>query len=178
MKTQEDNAADGRGETADSKRNRERHYRDLRWARQWHEGHAQCPACGGIEFRLVHTHMDLATRYEVLRCKTRGCRTHWAVAFLESAVAVLREHGGEEDWIDLAGFDRPQRLYLSERESATLLAALRYWRREGPGSTGHERDIETDNDRLKPLSAEEVDVLCERLAALSRQESDEDESRT
>ena len=174
MKTREDDDAGDRREAADSKRNRERHCRDLRWARQWFEGHAQCPACGGIEFRLVHTQMDLATRYEVLRCKTRSCRTHWAVAFLESAVAVLREDGGkEDDWIDLAAFDRPQPLYLSERESATILAALRYWRREGPANAGHERDIETDSGRLKSLSAEEIDALCERIAALFRQDADE-----
>jgi hypothetical protein len=52
---------------------------------------------------------------------------------------------------------------FSERETATILAALRYWQREGSMSAGHERDIETDFDRLKPLSAEEVDALCERI---------------
>jgi VIT1/CCC1 family predicted Fe2+/Mn2+ transporter len=51
----------------------------------------------------------------------------------------------------------------SERETATILAALRYWQREGSLSAGHERDIETDFDRLKPLSAEEIDALGERI---------------
>ena len=54
-------------------------------------------------------------------------------------------------------------LIISERETATILAALRYWQREGSMSAGYERDIETDFDRLKPLSAEEVDALCERI---------------
>jgi len=50
------------------------------------------------------------------------------------------------------------------RESATLQAALRYWRREGPSSAGHERDIETDSGRLKPLSAKEIEALWDRIA--------------
>jgi hypothetical protein len=53
--------------------------------------------------------------------------------------------------------------FTSERETATILAALRYWQREGSLSAGHERDIETDLDRLEPLSAGEIDALCERL---------------
>jgi hypothetical protein len=49
----------------------------------------------------------------------------------------------------------------SERETATILAALRFWQREGAASAGRERDIETDGGRFEPLSAEEVDALCE-----------------
>jgi len=136
--------------------------RDLQWARQWYEGHPHCPACGGVEFKIVHTELDLTARCEIFRCKARGCRAHWCVGFWESAVMILREDE-EDDWIEFADFDTPQPLYLSERESATLVAALRYWRREGPSSAGHERDVETDNGRLKSLSAEEMEALCERI---------------
>jgi hypothetical protein len=75
--------------------------------------------------------------------------------------------------VDLPIFDTPKavqgaiddRSYVtfSEQETATILAALRYWRREGPLSGGHERDIASDFDRRQPLSAEEIDALCERI---------------
>lgn len=54
---------------------------------------------------------------------------------------------------------------LNAREMATVLAALRYWAREGLGSGGHERDIATDGDLLEPLTGEEIAALCERLNA-------------
>jgi hypothetical protein len=52
---------------------------------------------------------------------------------------------------------------LSDRERATVLAALRYWRREGLMSSGRELDIADDHGRIRPLSAAEIDFLCERL---------------
>jgi hypothetical protein len=51
----------------------------------------------------------------------------------------------------------------SLRQWATMLAALRYWRREGPASCGHEREIASANDTIEPLNAEEIDELCEWL---------------
>jgi hypothetical protein len=51
----------------------------------------------------------------------------------------------------------------SQREMATILAALRYWQREGLLSGGREQDIATNEDRLRALSAEEIDALCERI---------------
>ena len=51
---------------------------------------------------------------------------------------------------------------LWRREFNTVLAALRYWQREGLMSGGHEQDIASDGD-TEPLSAEEIDVLCERI---------------
>jgi hypothetical protein len=52
---------------------------------------------------------------------------------------------------------------LNNRELATVLAALRYWQREGLMSAGHEQDIATDGDTFEPLNAEDIDALCERL---------------
>ena len=53
---------------------------------------------------------------------------------------------------------------LSNRELATILAALRYWQQDlanneddGPICAVH------FNDTIKPLSVEEIDELCERL---------------
>jgi hypothetical protein len=51
----------------------------------------------------------------------------------------------------------------ADRETATILAALRYWRREGLLSAGHEREIASGHGRHQSLSAEEIDALCERI---------------
>lgn len=48
------------------------------------------------------------------------------------------------------------------RAFATVLAALRYWQREGLFSDGAEQDIATDGG-IPPMSADEIDVLCEEL---------------
>lgn len=52
---------------------------------------------------------------------------------------------------------------MGERETATILAALRYWQREGLLSAGHEQEIASDGGGLKPLSAAEIDRLCEAI---------------
>lgn len=52
---------------------------------------------------------------------------------------------------------------MDSRELATVLAALRYWQREGLMSDGHEQDIATDQGTVDRLSSEEIDGLCERL---------------
>ena len=57
---------------------------------------------------------------------------------------------------------------LSGRESATILAALRYWQREGLGSVGSEHDIADDHGRFKPLSVADIDQLCERINLCDR----------
>jgi hypothetical protein len=53
---------------------------------------------------------------------------------------------------------------LTNRELATVLAALRYWQKdlaededEGPISPDH------FDDQITPLSVEEIDAPCERL---------------
>lgn len=51
---------------------------------------------------------------------------------------------------------------VSERELATVLAALRFWQRHLTDCDG--RDISPDHfDWVEPLSPDEVDILCERF---------------
>ena len=133
----------------------------LLWAREWHEGEARCPICGGTEFGIPDVKHEDHARYESFRCKS--CSAEWSVQFSEAAVAVGREDDADGDWIELEMFDEYSAIRISGRERAATLAALRYWRREGPTSAGHERDTETDHGRLKALSAEEIDALCERI---------------
>ncbi len=52
---------------------------------------------------------------------------------------------------------------LTERELATVLAALRHWQKVSPESAEAFVDIATDGGRLEPLSVAEVDGLCMRL---------------
>jgi hypothetical protein len=55
------------------------------------------------------------------------------------------------------------RISLNQRELGTTLAALRYWQREGLASSGGEHDIANDSGAIEPLSADEIDALCERI---------------
>lgn len=57
---------------------------------------------------------------------------------------------------------------FTPRELATVLAALRYWQREGWRSEGHEHDIATCGDTLAPLNEGEIDAMCERLNMASQ----------
>jgi hypothetical protein len=50
---------------------------------------------------------------------------------------------------------------LTERELATVLAALRHWQ-TAESAEAHE-DIATDGGRLEPLKVDEIDELCLRL---------------
>ena len=51
---------------------------------------------------------------------------------------------------------------LSERELATVLAALRYWQQDLVAND--EDPISPDHfDQVTPLTADEIDDLCERL---------------
>src|SRR5882762_5623527 len=52
---------------------------------------------------------------------------------------------------------------FSDREIGTILAALRYWQREGLMSEGEEQDVATDGGRFESLSVDEIDALCERV---------------
>jgi len=75
--------------------------------------------------------------------RPRFNRTQWeeAIAVAKGAIASL----------------------LSDRELATVLAALRYWQR-GPGvETEPEWDIATNGGALKALDHAEIDALCQRL---------------
>jgi len=50
---------------------------------------------------------------------------------------------------------------LQPRQHATVLAALRYWQREGLMSSGHEQDISTNGGTLDQLTEVEIDHLIE-----------------
>jgi hypothetical protein len=62
-------------------------------------------------------------------------------------------------------------LQVDAREFATILAALRYWQRDGLATDeqgdlaapGPENDVATDGGTHEPLDLEEIDELCERL---------------
>ena len=51
---------------------------------------------------------------------------------------------------------------ITERELATILAALRYWQ-VGYNIRPAMMDTATDGDKFIPLSYDEIDVLMERL---------------
>jgi hypothetical protein len=52
---------------------------------------------------------------------------------------------------------------FNARVKSTVLAALRYWQREGWRSGGHEHDIASDGGTVLPLTEAEIDVVCEDL---------------
>lgn len=54
-------------------------------------------------------------------------------------------------------------LNLNERQLACVVAALTYWRREGPGSAGEERDIACGDGAFDELSADEISSLIDDL---------------
>jgi len=167
MNTREENVASAMREEQESAEKAEVHQRDSKWATEWFEGHARCPSCGGTDFGIPDAKYEDQARYESFSCLS--CSARWKVELRESALVVIREddEGGDDKWIEREELEEPRRVVLSERERATTLAALRYWVREGSLSAGHERDIETDCDRLRPLSADEVDDLCERINCAS-----------
>lgn len=53
---------------------------------------------------------------------------------------------------------------LSDRETATVLAALRYWQGECGPESAEAADI-VHFDECDPLTLDEIDWLCERLNA-------------
>lgn len=74
----------------------------------------------------------------------------------------LETHMAEQDAITAQHEAEADRLE-DRRAVATILAALRFWQREGLHSGGHEHDIATDNETLIPMNAAEIDALCERI---------------
>ena len=60
---------------------------------------------------------------------------------------------------------------MTQRELATILAALRYWQRCGleAGGQSAEDDIATDGGTIVPLNTWEIDSLCYRLNGLETQ---------
>ncbi len=63
----------------------------------------------------------------------------------------------------------------TDRELVTVLAALRYWQREGLMSAGAETELASDGGKLVPLTAREIDGLCERLNFAEREPEPQDE---
>lgn len=62
----------------------------------------------------------------------------------------------------------PTMMQLDQRELATVLAALRYWQRllERGSSISQQVTsdaIATDDGQVEPLTADEIDALCERI---------------
>lgn len=53
---------------------------------------------------------------------------------------------------------------LTDRELATVLAALRLWQSQDGGETNSELNAIASNEgQCEPLTEEEIDDLCERL---------------
>lgn len=53
---------------------------------------------------------------------------------------------------------------ITERQHATILAALRYWQRMGTlDPHAPEHDIADWDDQIEPLNVDEIDVLIERI---------------
>jgi len=58
---------------------------------------------------------------------------------------------------------------ITERQHATILAALRWYQATGLNPTVYDdltadvHDIATNGQRLKAMNEEEIDVLCERI---------------
>lgn len=52
---------------------------------------------------------------------------------------------------------------LTDRQLATVLAALRYWQRTSMVRDTAEDDIATNGGELEPLIDSEIDDLCEAL---------------
>lgn len=54
---------------------------------------------------------------------------------------------------------------FNDRETATILAALRYWQKATlwDRSVGAAAVIASDDGRFAPLNSAEIDVLCEKV---------------
>jgi hypothetical protein len=174
MNTREESVAAAMRE-AQAKQERQKVRRDdVNWAREWHDGNSHCPRCTGTECDIVDLESEGRMHYETFRCRTDACGARWKVESREAALSFLHDDGDrKDDWIELEMFDTPTgtpttadhsfHTTLSEHETTTILAALRYWQREGSMSAGQERDNETNFDHLIRLSAKEIDTLCERV---------------
>lgn len=54
-------------------------------------------------------------------------------------------------------------IQIDHRQLSTVLAALRFWQREGAMSGGHEQDIADDGGTIEQLTPDEIDTLCEEI---------------
>lgn len=53
--------------------------------------------------------------------------------------------------------------HVDRRETATILAALRFWQHETSVAERSDNEIATDGGELDPMNDEEIDRLCERI---------------
>ncbi len=74
---------------------------------------------------------------------------------------ILNEAGYAANIEEVEIQDGDTTMTFSASEADTVLAALRYWNREGIMSGGHEQDIAEEHGDA--LTADEIDDLCERL---------------
>ena len=110
---------------------------DQVWELSGIQDQGYCDDCGG-EARLVERHVDMDGNDA-------------------GPVTAADLFGGEQ-------FEDPALPpSVDRRELATIIAALRFWQREGAASDGLVHDIASDGETLKPLGADEIDALCERL---------------
>ncbi len=83
-----------------------------------------------------------------------------------SAYGRLRDHPdvqrAEKAIFDAVLADQPSAPW-DLRGGSTVLAALRYWQREGLFSSGHEQDVATNQGEFFALNKEQIDDLCERI---------------
>jgi hypothetical protein len=138
-----------------------------KWADSWFAGSASCPMCSGDDLQIVDANTDDSTRIEVWECASKDCAMRWQVELRESAIGLYQD----ADAVDSDWYERDENPPAFEsvakdgRARATILAALRYWQREGLISAGREQDIATDSGRLPPLTAEEIEVLCAQIGS-------------
>jgi hypothetical protein len=104
MNTQDENIAAATREADASVQRQQVRRGDLEWARQWREGEAQCPCCGGSEFGIPDVKYEDHARYETFRCIS--CSAHWKVELRETALVVVRDDiDNEDEWIELDQFN-------------------------------------------------------------------------
>ena len=137
-----------------------------------------------IKTHLVVTNIDCELTFHQFQTEQEAKDKAWAI------VKSLFEEGDERDsfddfvsendddlntcWVSATGgnhdtlnveeveIEVPRVSELDSRELGTVLAALRYWQRQGCPDGPELREIASDND-MKPLDLEEIDALCERL---------------
>jgi len=97
--------------------------------------------------------------------KVYGGKDAWAVYLI--TVEVFTEDGrliDEPVMTAISTGDPKHILQLTGPDVDTVLAALRFWQREGLSSAGHEiTDIATSNGSHPALTVKDIDDLCEEI---------------
>jgi hypothetical protein len=95
--------------------------------------------------------LDLLSRCESFLSGFDDCHGEDRPSMLDDVRAAIEGHTATSYY------------HLDDAEHATVLAALRYWQREGLMSSGHEGDIATQGGTMSMMQPNEIDELCERL---------------